>query len=67
MFLGISPEHSNNVVLALNLVTGYISPQFHTVHDDIFSTVSSEWDTINFDPDHWHILLQTGLPSIHHH
>jgi hypothetical protein len=60
MFLGVLPEHSSNVVLALNLITGYVSPQFHTVHDDLFSTVSSEWDTTNFDPTHWHSLLRSG-------
>jgi hypothetical protein len=45
MFLGVSPEHSSNVVLALNLNMRYVSPKFHTVHDDLFSTVSSEWDS----------------------
>jgi hypothetical protein len=69
MFLGVSPEHSSNVVLTLNLNTGYVSPQFHTVHDDLFSTVSSEWDSTKFDPHHWQSLLQSvreryGDPSI---
>ena len=32
---------SSDVPLALNLQTGHISPQFHVVFDDDFSTVSS--------------------------
>jgi hypothetical protein len=60
MFLGVCPEHSSNVVIALNLITGYVSPQFHTVHDDLFSTVFLEWESTNVDPDHWHSLLQSG-------
>jgi hypothetical protein len=60
MFLGVSSEHSSNVLLALNLVTGNVSPQFHTVHDDLFSTVSSELDITSFDPGHWYNLLQSG-------
>jgi hypothetical protein len=41
MFLGYSTHHSSDVPLVLNLQTGSISPQFHVVFDDSFSTVSS--------------------------
>lgn len=41
VFLGFSPEHSSDVPLILNLATGSISPQFHVVFDDEFSTVPS--------------------------
>jgi len=55
IFVGISHVHSTNVPLVLNLTTGHISPQFHVVFDDLFSTVSSlnisddppeNWETI---------------------
>ena len=41
MFLGLSPKHSSDVPLILNLQTGSISPQYHVVFDDMFSTVVS--------------------------
>jgi hypothetical protein len=56
MFLGLSPKHSSDVPLVLNLQTGSISPQFHVVFDDMFSTVTSigiEEDA----PDFWKELL----------
>jgi hypothetical protein len=52
LFLGYSPHHSSDVPLVLNLQTGSISPQFHVVFDDSFSTVhsiSSEEEP----PDFW--------------
>lgn len=39
LYLGQSPEHSSTVGLILNIRTGHVSPQFHVVHDDLFSTV----------------------------
>ena len=41
IFVGFSPNHSSNVPLVLNLTTGSISPQFHVVFDDEFSSVDS--------------------------
>ena len=41
IFLGYSPVHSSSVPLVLNLDTGHISPQFHVVFDDDFTTVAS--------------------------
>ena len=38
-FLGFSPTHSSTVGLVRNLVTGAVSPQFHTIHDQSFDTV----------------------------
>ena len=50
--MGISAIHSSNVPLVLNLTTGHISPQFHVVFDDFFSTVMSIG--INDEPpNHW--------------
>ena len=39
MFLGFSPDHSSSVGLILNLKTGSITPQFHFVVDQKFTTV----------------------------
>ena len=41
IFVGLSGHHSSDVPLILNLTTGSISPQFHVVFDDTFSTVMS--------------------------
>ena len=37
--LGYSPEHSTHIGRILNLRTGHISPQFHVVHNDLFTSV----------------------------
>ena len=37
--MGFSKMHSTQVGLILNLLTGSISPKFHVVFDDMFSTV----------------------------
>ena len=39
--MGFNKMHSRQVGLVLNLLTGSISPQFHVVFDDMFSTVMS--------------------------
>ena len=41
MFVGFSEVHSSLVPLVLNVATGKISPQYHVVFDDKFSTVNS--------------------------
>ena len=41
LHLGWSPLHASTVPLILNLSTGHISPQFHVVFDDWFTTVST--------------------------
>jgi hypothetical protein len=40
-FVGLSPSHASNVALVLNPSTKRISPQFHLLFDDFFSTVRS--------------------------
>ena len=47
MHLGKSPQHASTVPLVLNLSTGNVSPQFHVVFDDWFSTVN----TSELNPD----------------
>jgi hypothetical protein len=39
VYLGHSPFHAGNVALVFNPTTGHVSPQFHVVFDDEFSTV----------------------------
>ena len=39
IYLGHSPCHAGSVALVLNLKTGLVSPQFHVVFDDEFTTV----------------------------
>ena len=42
IYLGLSKIHSSNVHLVLNSNTGHISPQYHFVFDENFSTVYSD-------------------------
>ena len=51
MFVGFSPVHSSGAPFILNLRTGHISPQYHVVFDDDFSTVSSIGE--NDEPPSW--------------
>ena len=48
-FLGFSRHHSSTIGLMLNLQTGSISPQFHVVFDELFTTVHS----VDEDNDTW--------------
>jgi hypothetical protein len=52
LFVGYSHHHSSDVPLVLNLQTGSISPQFHVVFDDSYSTVKSIGDD-DVPPDFW--------------
>ena len=64
MYVGISKEHASNVANILNLTTGSISPQFHVVHDDLFTTVSNPGamniDEKGFDEGEWRKLVTSG-------
>ena len=42
LHLGWSPKHAASVPFVLNLTTGHVSPQFHVVFDDWFTTVTTE-------------------------
>ncbi len=39
LYVGHSPSHAANVALIFNPRTGHVSPQFHVVFDDAFTTV----------------------------
>ena len=38
IYLGILPQHAGSVALVLNIKPGYISPQFHIIFDEYFTT-----------------------------
>lgn len=63
MFVGFSSIHSSDVPLVLNLQTGHISPQFHVVFDNDFTTVSSLGVTDEV-PDFWQQLSLIPLEEI---
>jgi hypothetical protein len=52
VFMGFSHLHSSAVPLVLNLSTGSITPQYHVVFDDHFSTVTSV-EREQDPPEHW--------------
>ena len=52
--MGASCLHASSVGLICNLVTGNISPQFHVVYDDFFTTISATEDEI---PASWPDLI----------
>ena len=56
VYLGHSPQHSSDVALVLNLNTGLVSPQYHVVFDDTFSTV--EYLRSKKEPTNWENLCK---------
>jgi hypothetical protein len=56
VYLGHSPFHTGNVALVYNPSTGHISPQYHVVFDDDFTTVP--YMEAGMIPPHWSGLLQ---------
>lgn len=66
MFLGFSSKHSSTVSKVLNLVTGYVSPQYHVVYDELYSTVTTtalqleELQQAGFTNETWIQLLMNG-------
>ena len=55
IYLGVSKHHSSIVNLVLNLESGVISPQYHCVFDDTFSTI---WSDGQFESLVWDHLVQ---------
>ena len=41
VYLGLSPEHTSNVSLIFNIKTRHVSPQFHVVYDNDFTSITS--------------------------
>jgi Reverse transcriptase (RNA-dependent DNA polymerase)/GAG-pre-integrase domain len=57
-FLGLSRNHASSIPLALNLDTGHISPQYHCVFDDWYSTVAGNIDAgPDLDSPEWQELF----------
>jgi hypothetical protein len=54
VYLGFSPNHASSIPLVLSTTTGLVSPQFHVVFDDLFTTthclktnkLPSNWSTL---------------------
>ena len=38
-YLGVSSDHAGSIGRICNIQTGHISPQFHVVYDELFTTV----------------------------
>ena len=58
VFLGLSKKHAASIPLVLNLTSLHISPQFHVIFDDWFTTVASSLETDD-SPDWWDDLFDT--------
>ncbi len=58
VYLGLSPNHATSVPLVLNTSTGLVSPQYHLVFDDLFSTTNClQTDRL---PTHWPDLFKNS-------
>ena len=52
--MGLSLDHASTVPLVLNLDTSAITPQFHVVFDDWFTTVAASVDDLpDFKSSAW--------------
>ncbi len=58
VYLGFSPYHASSIPLVLSTTTGLVSPQFHVVYDDYFSTTKCL--ETNVLPTNWSNLLETS-------
>ena len=58
IYVGHSPSHAGSVALVLNPNTGLISPQFHVVFDDNFSTIP--YLRSGTVPDNWKQLVDNS-------
>ena len=56
VYLGHSPLHAGSVALVFNPATGRVSPQFHVVFDDTFSTAAPYMNSGTIPPN-WHDLV----------
>ena len=68
-FLGISPDHSTTIGHILNFNTGFISPQYHVIYDDLFTMVpNAESSGIFHDTpltqDCWEQIVTSGHERI---
>ena len=62
IYLGKSPFHAGSVALVLNPKTGHVSPQYHLVFDDDFTTIpylNSNAENSEV-PSHWQALCESS-------
>ena len=50
-FLGMSDAHACTIGLIRNLQSGYVTPQFHVIYDELFETIAKE--DKNIDTELW--------------
>jgi hypothetical protein len=67
--MGVSPDHSSTVGLILNHRTGFVSPQYHVVYDDLFSSVPNAEtggliEAPTQDSEFWRNIISTGYESL---
>ena len=54
IYVGMSKRHASSVPLCLHPATGAITPQFHIVFDDTFSTIATSIENLpDFNSDEW--------------
>jgi hypothetical protein len=58
IYVGCSPSHASNIALILNPRTGHLSPQFHVVFNDDFTTVP--YLRTSTVPPHWADLVRSS-------
>jgi hypothetical protein len=68
VYLGVSPQHHTTVGRILNAETGSISPQYHVVYDELYSSVKGFLTNTVFDAETWDSILsldglETGAES----
>ena len=67
-YLGVSPDHSSTIGCILNLRSGFLSPQYHVIYDDLFSTVPNAESGGMLEPEldgpFWHKLITIGYESL---
>ena len=64
VYLGISPVHAPTVGRILNITTGAITPQYHVMYDEYFTTVNGYATDAIFDNELWTTLLaRDGLEN----
>ncbi len=61
IYVGWSPSHASNVALILNPRTGHVSPQFHVVFEDDFTTVQNL--CTGTVPPHWADLVLSSTTT----
>ena len=62
IYVGHSPSHAGSVALVLNPRTGHVSPQFHVVFDDHYTTVP--FMEKNEVPPHWAELVENSREKV---